>query len=161
MNKVLKILLIITIFSVFITGCKNKEEVIIDNDSNKTTEDKIDVIDNINEEIKTVKIYINDKEYTINLEENETVSSFVNNIPKELVMNELNGNEKYVYLDETLPTKSYNPNYINKGDVMLYGNNCLVIFYKSFNTTYTYTKIGHIDNLEDLGSGSISVKLEK
>ena len=44
---------------------------------------------------------------------------------------------------------------------MLYGNNCLVIFYKSFDTSYSYTKIGHIDNLEDLGTGNIIVKLEK
>ena len=44
---------------------------------------------------------------------------------------------------------------------MLYGNNCLVIFYKSFDTLYSYTKIGHIDYLENLENGSITVKLEK
>ena len=76
-------------------------------------------------------------------------------------MNELNGNEKYVYLDNKLPTSPYNPKRINAGDVMLYGNNCLVIFYKSFDTSYSYTKIGHIDNLPDLGSGTISVKINK
>jgi hypothetical protein len=43
---------------------------------------------------------------------------------------------------------------------MLYGNDCLVIFYKSFNTTYSYTKIGHIDDLPNLGNGSINVKFE-
>ena len=73
-------------------------------------------------------------------------------------MEELNGNEKYIYLDETYPTNSYNPKHINKGDVMLYGDNCLVIFYKSFDTSYSYTKIGHIDNLEELGNESINVK---
>ena len=44
---------------------------------------------------------------------------------------------------------------------MLYGNNCLVIFYKSFDTSYSYTKIGHIDNLDNLGNGSITAKFEK
>ena len=29
---------------------------------------------------------------------------------------------------------------------MLFGNSCLVIFYKSFTTSYSYTKIGHIEN---------------
>ena len=115
----------------------------------------------INNEVSTMKAIINNKEYVIKLESNETVNSLINLLPIEITMNELNGNEKYIYLDNTLPTNSYNPNRINKGDVMLYGNNCLVIFYKSFDTSYSYTKIGHIDNLEDLGTGNIIVKLEK
>lgn len=108
-----------------------------------------------------MKAIINNKEYVINLENNETVNSLIKLLPMEITMSELNGNEKYIYLDNTLPTNSYNPNRINVGDVMLYGNNCLVIFYKSFDTSYSYTKIGHIDNLEDLGTGNITVKLEK
>ena len=43
---------------------------------------------------------------------------------------------------------------------MLFGNNCLVIFYESFDTSYSYTKIGHIDNLDDLGSNNIEIKIE-
>jgi len=39
---------------------------------------------------------------------------------------------------------------IKKGDIMLFGNNCLVIFYKSFKTSYSYTKIGHIENPADI-----------
>ena len=44
---------------------------------------------------------------------------------------------------------------------MLYGNNCLVVFYKSFNTSYSYTKIGHIENLSDLGNKNVIIKFEK
>ena len=74
-------------------------------------------------------------------------------------MNELNGNEKYGTLDKSLTTNSYNPGVINKGDVMLYGSNTLVVFYKTFNTSYSYTKIGHIDNLDDLGSNNVKVEI--
>ncbi len=44
---------------------------------------------------------------------------------------------------------------------MLYGNNCLVIFYKSFKTSDSYTKIGHIENLSDLGNRNITVEFKK
>ena len=107
-----------------------------------------------------MKILIDGNEYIVNLENNETARKFVDMLPQELNMSELNGNEKYVYLDVTLPTNAYNPKRISAGDVMLFGNNCLVIFYKSFDTSYSYTKIGHIDNLPDLGNDSVSVKFE-
>ena len=143
MKKKLLIGLFIVISLFLITGCDNNKK-----------QDK-------DEEINEVKVVIDGKEYIINLENNETAKSFVNLLPKEYKMNDLHNNEKYIYIKESLPTNSSNPGRINAGDVMLYGNNCIVIFYKSFDTEFDYTKIGHIDNLPDLGSGSITVKFEK
>ena len=111
--------------------------------------------------MSNIKVTINDKTYNLNLENNNTVEEFINLLPQEYNMNDLNGNEKYVYIDKSLSTNSYNPNHIEKGDVMLFGNNCLVIFYESFDTSYSYTKIGHIDNLDNLGNESIIAKFEK
>ncbi|MBR2767209.1 hypothetical protein IKD67_03975, partial [Candidatus Saccharibacteria bacterium] len=90
---------------------------------------------------------------------NSTTSALIKLLPLELSMNDLNGNEKYVYLNESLPTNTYSPKHIEAGDVMLFGDNCLVIFYESFDTSYSYSKIGHIDNLPELNSESISAKL--
>ena len=149
MKKIIYSFVIITLLFVTI-GCNNKK-VINDNSFKNSS----------NEVIESVKAIINDKEYVINLEDNETVKAFINILPKEFNMSELNGNEKYTYLDSSLPVNESNLKKVNAGDVMLYGDNCLVIFYKSFNTSYSYTKIGHIDNLLDLGNGSITVKIEK
>jgi len=161
MKKIVYSLLIIICLFI-VAGCNKK------NDETKTQDTKTSQqennnyeLNNPNEVIKSVKAIINGKEYKINLEENETANSFVGLLPQELNMRELNGNEKYIYLDITLPTNSSNPKRINAGDVMLYGDNCLVVFYKSFDTSYSYTKIGHIDNLPNLGNDSISVKFEK
>ena len=108
--------------------------------------------------MNNINISINGKLYNAILEDNETVKEFLKILPQEFKMNELNGNEKYIYINTTLPTNAINPKQINKGDIMLYGNNCLVIFYKSFETNYSYTKIGHIDNLDDLDSSNVVVK---
>ncbi len=144
--KNIKLLFVILLLFIII-GCKPKEEAIIND--NKMSE--------VTDQVKAI---INGHEYTILLENNETAKSFVKMLPQTVSMSELNGNEKYVYLDNSLPNNPVNPGRINAGDVMLFGDNCLVIFYKSFDTSYSYTKIGHIDNLKDLGSASISVKFE-
>ena len=113
------------------------------------------------ENLKNINVIINNKNYVATLEDNETVKEFLNLLPQEFTMTELNGNEKYFYMEYTLPTNETNPKQIVAGDIMLYGNNCLVIFYKSFTTSYNYTKIGHIANLEDLGNDRIVVKFTK
>lgn len=78
-----------------------------------------------------------------------------------LNMQELNGNEKYHYFDSALPTNASRPTGIHTGDLMLYGNNCLVLFYEDFATSYSYTPIGRLDDpagLEKaLGSGSAQI----
>ena len=109
----------------------------------------------------TIKISIENKIYNATLEQNETAKQFTNLLPQEFNMNELNRNEKYVYLNVELPTKPYSPKHIEAGDIMLYGNNCLVVFYKSFDTPYSYTKIGHIERLEDLGNKNVTISFER
>ena len=151
---IVSILVIVSLF--MIVGCNSKNT----NDEINNNENNIED-NNSNEVISSVKVTINNKEYTLNLEDNETAKNFVNLFPQEFNMSELNGNEKYIYMNFSLPTNSSNPKHINSGDVMLYGDNCLVIFYKSFDTSYSYTKIGHIDNLDNLGNGSITAKFEK
>lgn len=76
-------------------------------------------------------------------------------------MSELNGNEKFFYLDTELPADPYQPGQINAGDLMLYGDNCLVLFYESFTSGYSYTRLGGVDTpaglAEALGNGSVEV----
>lgn len=109
-------------------------------------------------------IKIGDKTYSAILESNNTATSFKEMLPLSLDMAEMNGNEKYAYLKSYLPTAPISIGTINKGDIMLYGSNCIVVFYKTFNTSYSYTRIGRIDKAEDLnltvGSGSTTITFE-
>ena len=69
--------------------------------------------------------------------------------------------EKYVYLPQSLPTDAQRVGRIEAGDLMLWGDNCLVLFYESFDTSYSYTRLGKIEDVgglaEALGSGSVTV----
>ena len=114
---------------------------------------------------RQINIVIGSKTFTTTLADSETAEAFAALLPLTVTMNELNNNEKYHYLSSSLPTAAYQPGTINAGDLMLYGNNCVVLFYETFNTSYSYTRIGAIDNpsglAEALGSGNVSVRFDK
>ena len=120
--------------------------------------------DNMNDFTSKINLNINGNDFTVTLEDNETSRELVNRLPLSITMNELNGNEKYYYFDEDLPSNPVKVDIINKGDVMLYGDNCLVIFYDTFTTSYSYTKIGTIDNPDDLdmvGNNNVIVNITR
>ena len=112
-----------------------------------------------------VTVQVNGKNFSATLEDNPTARAFAEHLPLEVDMNELNGNEKYFYLETDLPTDSVNVKQIHAGDVMLFGKNCIVIFYKDFATSYSYTRLGKIDKPADLekifGAGNVRVKFIK
>ena len=95
-----------------------------------------------------MKITIGAKIFEATLFDNEATKAFTSLLPLTINMTELNGNEKYYYLQSTLPTKADAIGKIQVGDRMLYGDNCLVLFYKTFNTTYAYTRIGRINIMD-------------
>ncbi|WP_407425134.1 cyclophilin-like fold protein [Treponema sp.] len=97
-----------------------------------------------------ITITIGTKTFSATLADNSTTHALVSQFPITLDMNELNGNEYYVYLDNSLPTAGKNPRTINAGDIKLYGSSCLVIFYKSFSTSYSYTDLGTISDTTGL-----------
>jgi len=142
-------ILLLSLFGLNLSACSK--------DNNNSTEPE--TIDTMK-----LKITINSTIFTATLQDNATTKAFKELLPLSLDMAELNNNEKYAELPNSLSTNATNPGTIQNGDLMLYGNNVLVLFYKTFSTSYTYTKIGKIDNTEGLqtalGSGNITVKYE-
>lgn len=111
--------------------------------------------------MKSIEIIVGNNIFTATLYDNDAAKALQSLLPMTLNMSELNGNEKYYYLSDSLPTDSSRPSGIHTGDLMLYGNNCLVLFYESFSTSYSYTPLGYIDNTDGLaaalGSGNVQV----
>ena len=111
-----------------------------------------------------IKITVGSKTFTATLSDNNAAKAFRDRLPMTISMTELNGNEKYFDLPESLPVNATNPGTIQNGDLMLYGSGTLVLFYKGFSTSYSYTRLGRVDHIsglaEVLGSGSITLRYE-
>lgn len=99
--------------------------------------------------------------FTATLEDNETTRALLETLPRTVTMSEMNGNEKYYFMPESLPTDAEPPGVIHTGDLMLYGADCIVLFYDTFDSNYSYTRLGALDNAAGLaaavGHGSIEV----
>lgn len=108
------------------------------------------VAQNIGMESSTMKITINGKDFRFMPDDSISAQAFLKKIPLTLDMDDLNGNEKKVDLPYSLPAKPVYPWMIHAGDVMLYGDNTLVLFYKTFKTSYSYTRIGRVVNPDTL-----------
>ena len=114
--------------------------------------------------IDTLIIKVESKEFTATLLNNRSAAAFKAMLPLTMSMTELNGNEKFFELPQNLPTNASNAGMIKSGDLMLWGSNTLVLFYETFATSYSYTKLGKIDNPAGLaaavGSGNVTVTIE-
>lgn len=112
-----------------------------------------------------LNMLVNDQSYTVVLEDNRASRELVRMLPLTIEMNELNGNEKYYYFDTSFSKDEEKVTTIQNGDVMLYGDDCLVLFYDSFSTPYRYTRIGYVENAENLanilGNHSVIITLEQ
>ena len=157
MRKISKALLIALIICLLLTfaACPNGDNT--QNGGGEQNDDK--------DEVLSMKIVIGNKEFTATLYDTAAAKAFAKLLPVTLNMSELNGNEKYNYMSTALPTNAERVGSISAGDIMLYGNDCIVLFYKSFSTSYSYTKIGKIDDISGLqqavGSGSVTVTFQK
>lgn len=111
-----------------------------------------------------LKIEAGGQVFTATLLDNPTTRALLERLPMTLSMSELNGNEKYYYMPDSLPTNSQRPGNIHTGDLMLYGSDCLVLFYESFPSSYSYTRLGSIDDPSGLaaalGRGSVDVTFQ-
>ena len=114
------------------------------------------------EENMNLQIIANGVTFRTQLYDNPAAEAFREQLPLTLSMSELNGNEKYYYLPQSLPTDPCRPEQIQTGDLMLFGSDCLVLFYETFSTSYRYTPLGRVEDpaglAQALGNGSVTVQ---
>ncbi len=110
-----------------------------------------------------VVVKVGGKSFAAKVADTATGRAFMEKLPLTLSMNELNGNEKYIY-GVSLPTDAHCCEKIEAGDLMLYGSNCLVLFYGAAGG-YSYTRIGKLTSTNGLakavGKSAATVTFEK
>lgn len=157
------ILITVSVLLLMLCSCTahdNKEQ---SSKSSETEKSESSVIITEKEtDMPTLQLFINGKEFTATLYDTSAARALLEKLPMILTMQELNGNEKYNYLPFALPTSNESVGNIKTGDIMLWGDNCLVLFYENFSTSYSYTKIGYIGNSTDfseaLGLDDVTVE---
>jgi hypothetical protein len=151
MRKVISILSMLMFFF-GLTACDNSET----NISKQTNQQEVAINDSKEQKDDVNKsktsapidllITVGEKTFSAKLYNNQTTQALVERLPLTVDMSELNGNEKYYYLSNKLPTAYEQPGKIYAGDIMLYDDDCLVVFYKTFSSSYKYTRLGYIED---------------
>lgn len=112
------------------------------------------------ETIMKMQVKIGEKTFTATLEQNAAVrelTEMMREAPVTIEMHDYSGFEKVGPLGRSLPTEN-SRTVTEAGDIVLYNGDQIVMFYGS--NTWSYTRLGRIDNLtgweEALGSGDIT-----
>lgn len=108
---------------------------------------------------------VGERRFAITLADTEAAREFAAILPLTIDMSDLNNNEKHAELPKSLPTNASRPGTIRNGDLMLYGSRTLVVFYLTFNSSYSYTRLGRVDDPADLarvlGRGTAQITFSK
>ena len=104
-----------------------------------------------------ISVTVNGTSFTATIEDTNAGRELLSRLPLTLSMDELHGNEKYCYTGKGFGGEQYVPETIEAGDLMVFGSDCLVLFYETFsNGGWSYARVGRIDDpmgLADACSG--------
>lgn len=165
--RVIITVIIMALFFIFFAFALITGDRIIDDECDPFDEDCYSgVFENMNDYNQNeIKLFVNEKEYVVSLEDNSTARSLLKKLKNSDVhvkASDYENFEKVGTLDFDLPS---NDKYITTtaGDLILYQNNKLCLYYDV--NSYNLTKIGHINNINPeefksvLGQGDVEFTL--
>ena len=149
-----------------VTGCADAESTVdVPSQEDKDDSAHEDVANETTEQEETsmqISVTVNGTTFTATIEDTAAGQELLARLPLTLQMEELHGNEKYCYTDESFGGETYVPDTIEAGDLMVFGSDCLVLFYETLsNGGWSYARVGRIDDPSGLadacGAGTATV----
>lgn len=104
---------------------------------------------------------VGQRRFAITPGDTDAARAFAARLPVTLAMSDLNDNEKHADLPQPLPSSATKPGTIREGDILLYGSRTVVVFYETFRSSYAYTRLGRVDDVDGLaqalGTGDVRI----
>lgn len=118
-------------------------------DKKETTNNEINIVDKKEDNMKELKLFIDDNELAVKWNDNDSVKELQNLVNDELIINmsRYGGFEQVGSLGFNLPRNDTSIT-TKAGDIVLYSGNQIVIFYGSNN--WSYTKLGEVEDIDRL-----------
>lgn len=164
MKKILYLIVLVLIIA-GITACASENQSTTEPQTTSITSENTGEQEVQNEqsqnEIPQMKIQIGEYIFYASLENNTSVDALIQMMketPIVINMRDYSGFEKVGALGTTLPDSNSQIT-TQAGDIVLYNHDQIVVFYGS--NSWSYTKIGHVNDLTDwekaLGNGDVEI----
>ena len=151
-GSVLAIFLVILLAGCGVAGSTDEEENPkiqvrdIKEETDQTDEEALKDTNTENQadmEENQIMIEVNGQSFLVKLYDNATAAALLEKLPMR-------------------PSAVVDIGEIRTGDFMLYGSDCLVLFFQDFSTSYSYTRIGYIEDREGfadaLSDGTVKIQ---
>lgn len=109
-----------------------------------------------------MQLTINNRTFAADLADTAAAQEMCRLLPLTLNMQDHQRNEKHAPLPQSLSRADQRPGRIEAGDIMLWQGDTIVVFYESFDSTYSYTRLGKIRDIQGLkqavGKGAVNIR---
>ncbi len=103
-----------------------------------------------------MQLTINNYSFTADLADTAAAQELRRLLPLTLTMQDHLRNEKHAELPRRLSSDDQRPGRIEAGDVMLWQGQTIVVFYESFSSPYSYTRLGKIRDTQHLKAALVA-----